>query len=329
VAAYAGAGLIAKTDELPATDAAIQKITDAALTKGVRESKARAGFALVTDAKSGKVLAIDFVDGRKHSAAERNKLLADYLRQPMFPWSTLKPIVAALAIDTGKTKITDEHDCGNGVYNTAGKMFTDHTPFAKLTTSETLVQSSNICAIKIGEKLGVDGITAGLQRFGLTAPTPEELKNPLFVPLTSFGIGSQFTTEQIAHAYGAIANGGLLPDGRRAISAATATQLRETLERVVTEGTGKKAAATDYTTAGKTGTGRWERILDDRDHDRTQEVAVFVGFAPAHDPKIVISVHVEKPKVGDTQGGRHAAPIFASIAEGALKAMGVKPDKAR
>ena len=151
------------------------------------------------------------------------------------------------------------------------------------------------------------------------------------------GQGLSVTPIQMATAYSAIANGGVLrpphviaeaggepvdePQGERIISRDTAAKLRKMLEGVLAPGgTASEVSVPGYTLAGKTGTA--QKVIDGV-YSETQFVASFVGFAPAEDPQLLVSVVVDEPK-GDYYGGTVAAPAFGEIAKFALPYLGIE-----
>ena len=144
---------------------------------------------------------------------------------------------------------------------------------------------------------------------------------------------------QMMEGYAAIANGGILrtprllesidgkpvdhAEGERVISTKTAAQLRTMLEGVLGEGgTASEVSVPGYVLAGKTGTA--QKVVDGTYSD-TQFIASFVGFAPAADPRLLVSVIVDDPKGGDYYGGSVAAPAFGEIASFALPYLGIAP----
>jgi cell division protein FtsI (penicillin-binding protein 3) len=143
----------------------------------------------------------------------------------------------------------------------------------------------------------------------------------------------------MATAYAAIANGGILraphfvlerddaavgePVGERTISRATARAVSEMLEGVLGPGgTAEETSVPGYTLAGKTGTA--QKVVDGT-YSESEYVASFVGYAPAQNPRVLVSVVVDNPK-GDYYGGTVAAPAFGEIAKFALPYLGVPPD---
>jgi cell division protein FtsI (penicillin-binding protein 3) len=163
----------------------------------------------------------------------------------------------------------------------------------------------------------------------------------------AFGQEIGVTVLQMARAYAAIANGGVLrplhlvdsigdsnqspdaanrrierPASRRLMSEDTARQLRRLLARVVEMGTGKAAAIPGYTAAGKTGTA--QKAVPGAGYSKDRTVASFIGFAPAERPRVVIAVVVDEPK-GKTYGAEVAAPVFSAIGEDVLRILREPP----
>lgn len=328
---------------LPAVHPALQAIAENALREGLEKAKAEDGLALVADPETGRIYAA------AHAERTTPLSLAEYLSQAAQPWSVMKPLVVAVALDMGKTRVDEVHDCENGLYLVGQKQYTDYKPFGKLTTAEAIIQSSNICSIKVAQKVEGPKLTDAIAELGFgpknaafeypgathgVIPTEEALEPEQLSPSFAFGYGLRATPLEVVGAYGALANGGKLlrlqeyrsaaePQVlRQVVTPETASAVRKILARVVTEGTGTSAASARYTTAGKTGTGRLKSVPFS-----IREVASFVGFAPAGAPKLVVYVALQAPHNGDTTGGRHAAPVFRRIVDESLAALGVPPDK--
>jgi cell division protein FtsI/penicillin-binding protein 2 len=153
------------------------------------------------------------------------------------------------------------------------------------------------------------------------------------------GQGLSVTPMQMAAAYSAIADGGILrppqlvmdkgevpvpkPAGQRVISAKTAAQLRKMLEGVLAPGgTASEVSVPGYTLAGKTGTAQ---VAVNGTYSDSKFVASFVGFAPAQDPKLLVAIVVNEPQ-GDYYGGTVAAPAFGEIAKFALPYLRIPPE---
>jgi len=221
------------------------------------------------------------------------------------------------------------------------------------TVAQILAQSSNVGAVRIGLELGAERFYDWIRRFGFGDPTgidfPGEERG--IVPTLSefsgstignlpIGQGLSVTPMQMAAAYSAIANGGILrpprlildegdtpapaPEGHRVISKQTAAQLTQMLEGVLAPGgTASEVSVPGYTLAGKTGTAE---VAVDGGYSNSQFVASFVGFAPAQDPELLVAVVVDEPQ-GSYYGGVVAAPAFGEIARFALPYLEIQPDQ--
>jgi cell division protein FtsI/penicillin-binding protein 2 len=154
-----------------------------------------------------------------------------------------------------------------------------------------------------------------------------------------FGQGEAVTPLQMANAYSAIADGGVLraprivkavggqaqplAPGHRIVSAGTAAQIRDMLRGVLADGgTASGAAIPGYDIAGKTGTAE---VAVDGKYSKTQFVASFIGMVPANNPKLVVAVVVDDPQ-GNIYGGSVAAPAFQKIVGWAVPYFGINPN---
>jgi cell division protein FtsI (penicillin-binding protein 3) len=231
-----------------------------------------------------------------------------------------------------------------------------------LTFADVIAESSNVGTIKVAQRLGKARFAKYLSAFGFGRKTGVDLPGEIAglvkdhrlwsgVSLGSISIGQEIgvTPIQMAAAYSAIANGGILmkpylvseirdpkdKEGRelvtvgpvavgRAVSEETSRTVRQILQKAVETGTGQKAKPAGYSAAGKTGTAQ---KIDQRTGHYSKEdyVSSFVGFAPAGTPKLVIVVMVDSP-VGVTWGGSVAAPVFKAVAEQSLTYLQVRPD---
>jgi cell division protein FtsI (penicillin-binding protein 3) len=222
-----------------------------------------------------------------------------------------------------------------------------------LTTAGILAQSSNVGAITIGLREGADRFDKWIHRFGFGKPTGADLpgeERGLVLPRAKYsgstmgnlpiGQGISVTPMQMATAYSAIANGGILrpphvvreidgkpapePVGHRVISPAVAAQLRTMLEGVFAPGgTASEVSIPGYQLAGKTGTAN---KIDPAtgEYSKSRYVASFMGFAPAADPKLLVAVMVDEPQ-GAIYGGTVAAPAFGRIMSFALQYLRIPP----
>lgn len=337
-------------------DPDIQKTTEGILKKYVTKFGAKGGFVLVADSQTGRVLA---VANQISNPGSRKKSWA--LSYEMEPASVMKGVVAASAIDRGLIQADEKLDCGNGKYNYGGRIYKDWKPFGPLTTTETIANSSNICGIKIGEKLGAKGLEESLKAFGFGPkgvasefpeampghyPNAGELSETDYVPLISTGYteipGFHVTPLEVLQAYGAIANEGKLMKPmdfsdsssgimmKQAISVATAQKMKSVLADAVKNGTGKNAQSSLYSTAGKTSTAYRPESPEHHTLGGERGIAGFVGFAPVQNPRLVVYVGVIDPTNSydrNPHGNEHAAPIFKEVIETVLQKMNVASDK--
>ncbi|MEW6056587.1 MAG: penicillin-binding transpeptidase domain-containing protein [Bdellovibrionota bacterium] len=331
-------------------DLEIQEIADRVLAKAIRKERAKSGFAIVADPNTGKILAVANIDTTKKRSGYWS------LSEAYEPASVMKTLVAAAAIEKGLTSSHEKHGCENSNYRYGDRVYHDwkKTGWDFLTTEEAIAFSSDICTIKIGEKIGADRIAEALEDFGFgpngTAkdfpaarsgqlPPPDDVGRPRIVPYASMGVGFNVTPIEMIQAYGAIANGGNLmvprtantPDSevrviRRVLSRENAEKMKEILRQVTLKGTAKKFAQSKlYTTAGKTATSHYPRLMPS---DSQADFGAFIGFAPVKAPRVEVYVGIRDPE-SDTgaHGANHAAPVFKELAEEVLKHLKVEPDK--
>lgn len=223
-----------------------------------------------------------------------------------------------------------------------------------LTVSQILAQSSNVGSVKIGLALGPEKFDAWVRRFGFGQQSGIDLSGEeqgLVLRHEQYsgssmgnlpiGQGIAVTPIQMAAAYSAIANGGILrsprvvkqlgdrpvrqPRGERIISTKTANSLRKMLEGVLgAGGTASEAAIPGYDLAGKTGTAQ-KIDPNTGEYSKSNYVASFIGFAPAKNPKLLVAVMVDEPR-GGYYGGEVAAPAFQEILNFALPYMRIPPN---
>jgi cell division protein FtsI (penicillin-binding protein 3) len=346
-------------------DAGIQDVTERELAAGVAAARAAGGAAVVLDPSTGEVLALANVPafdpnqpGRLGDQRWRDRVRNRAITDPYEPGSTFKAILAAAAIEERLVKPTDMFFCENGRYQIGRWRIHDSHRHGWLSFAEVIQYSSNIGATKVAERLGAERYYRYLRAFGFGARSGVELpgESPGIVrpvetwarvdlATLSFGQGVSVTPLQMAAAFAAIANGGLLvrpflvrrvltPDGdvvlanepavvRRVVSARTAGTVTALLRRVVEEkgGTGEKARLDDFPVAGKTGTAQKVNL-----HTGTyssKRIGSFVGFVPADRPRVVILVLIDEPGAS-SYGGVVAAPVFRAIAGTVLKRLGVE-----
>jgi cell division protein FtsI (penicillin-binding protein 3) len=268
------------------------------------------------------------------------------------PGSTFKAITVAGAMQDGLVNPSTPFDVPP-VLQVADRQIHDAEAhgYETLSVANILKVSSNIGADLIGMKLGASRFNYWLHRFGFGSPTGVDLPGEdggIILPLSQysgstmgnlpFGQGESVTPIQIASAYSAIANGGILraphivgaiggrptrlPAGHRIISAATAAELRNMLIGVYGEGgTASGAGIPGYEMAGKTGTAS---IAINGHYSSSEYIASFVGMVPANHPQLLGLVVVDRPQ-GAIYGGSVAAPAFQKIVGWAVPYLGLSP----
>lgn len=330
-------------------DAAYQSIVEGELKAAVQRFRAKGGMAIVMNPKTGEILAMAneprFDPNHfTHFKPElrRNRTVTDIFE----PGSTFKIVTAAAALEMGVKKPNDLIFAENGKFRVAGRIFRDCEENGWLTFKQAIERSSNIAILKTAQELDRKTFYQYARAFGFGSRTgvkfPGELQGILrglahwsriSLATMSIGYGVSVTALQVATAYAAIANMGLLmepklikavtePEGRvvrrmrptvirRVISGETARVLTEFLCGVVERGTGVKAQIRGVKVAGKTGTAMKLRP-NGGGYDPTRFVSSFVGFLPADDPQLLGLVVIDEPQ-GIYWGGEVAAPTFRRI----------------
>jgi len=347
-------------------DTAIQLAAERELAKAVKSSGAIGGWALVLDANTGAVLALagnpvfDANKPGRDPMVWRDRAVQDQLE----PGSTIKSFVVARAIEERVLRPEELLYCEQGLWTRGARKIHDTHPVGWATPATVLRESSNICAAKIGEKLGKEKLIAGLRAFGFGEKTgvglPGEARGALGDPrrmpqiavdTTAFGQGMSATAIQTVAAMAAIANGGVLlrpylvskavaADGtvllsherqevRRVLREDTARKITGMLEEVVQKGTGTRAALQGHRAAGKTGTA--QKVDPIRGGYGDKRLASFLGFAPAEAPRVAILVVIDEPEGKGTEvtGGAVAAPVWGAIAHEALRQLDVMPEQSK
>jgi cell division protein FtsI/penicillin-binding protein 2 len=226
----------------------------------------------------------------------------------------------------------------------------------QMTVRGIVERSSNIGTITIAQRVGEGRLAYWIDRFGFGRATgidfpgesagfalPPDQWSGSTIGTVPIGHGIAVTPIQMARAYAAIANGGVLVQphlveridgapverrrGKRVVSKAVSAQMLSMLRGVVLEGTGTEAAIPGYTVAGKTGTAAKIDPATGR-YSHSRYVASFVGLVPATKPRLVIMVMVDEP-AGSIYGGVVAAPAFREIARFNLQHLEVPPDAPR
>jgi cell division protein FtsI (penicillin-binding protein 3) len=339
-------------------DANIQQHTEEVLSAVGSVFSPKDATAIVMDPGSGAILAManwPQVNANDPGASPAGAMENRSVGFSYEPGSTFKAITVSGALQQ-RLVTPDTPFYVPDKIQVADRTIHDDTEHADetLTTSQILAQSSNVGAIKIGMLEGAHGFNSWVHRFGFGAPAGVGLPGDeagAVLPLAHYsgssmgnlpiGQGELVTPIQMASAYAAIANGGILrrphivssvagraqpePAGHRVISAGTAASLRQMLEGVLAPGgTASEVSIPGYQLAGKTGTASKVDPATGQ-YSQTAYVASFIGFAPASDPKLLCAVIVDEPQSGSIFGGTVAAPAFGQIMSFALSYLGIPP----
>jgi cell division protein FtsI/penicillin-binding protein 2 len=338
-------------------DAAIQSKAENVLAEVGRAYQPKGATALVMDPRSGELLAL-----ANWPRVNANRLgdAPAYARQNRAvgasyePGSTFKAFTVAGALEQRLVTPRTEFSLAPSIQVADRVINESHDRGAvTLSTAEILAQSSNVGAITIGLRLGKERFASWVKRFGFGRATGIDLPGEAtgIVPKPAqysgssmgnlpIGQGLAVTPLQMAAAYSAIANGGILrpphvvrtvdgdpaprPRGHRVLSARTATSIRHMLEGVLAPGgTASEVSIPGYKLAGKTGTAN-KPDPKTGGYSDTKYVASFVGFAPASRPRLLVAVMVDEPQ-GEIYGGTVAAPAFQKITAFALPYLGIPP----
>jgi cell division protein FtsI (penicillin-binding protein 3) len=332
-------------------DLSIQYLTYRALKAAVQENRASSGSVIVLDVATGEVLAIANQPGfnpndREQYAASRyrNRAVTDIFE----PGSSFKTMVMAAALESGHYDPNTQID--TTPLTVGVKLIEDKHPLGVVDMTTVLAKSSNVGMTKIALSLEREQLWSVLYQLGFgqltTSGFPGESAgvlvryshwSPVAVATLSYGYGVSVTPLQLAQAYATIAAGGVRrpvsfiredkpPHEERVLSDRSVHELTSMLEAVVSaEGTGARAEVPGYRVAGKTGTARKSEAGGYSDH---HYVAVFAGFAPVSDPRVVVVVVIDDPTGGAYYGGDVAAPVFSTVMAGALRMLAVAPDAA-
>ena len=343
-------------------DASIQAKTELVVQNIGEASQPLGATAIVMDPQTSEILAManwPSVDPYNLDEAEPEDLTNMATSFTYEPGSTFKAFTVGASLEEGLITPKTPFNLPP-VLQVADRTIEESHPrgYATMTVADILAQSSNVGAVTIGmelnQKRGDDTFDGWIRKFGFGTPSgidfPGEEQGIVLEPKEysgssmgnlPLGQGLSVTPIQMANAYAAIANGGILrtpklvlsengepvasDEGVRVMSEQNAQRLREMLEGVLEAGgTASAVEVPGYVLAGKTGTA--QKVVDGL-YSETDYVGSFVGFAPAEDPRLLVTVVVDSPSVGSYYGGDVAAPAFGEIANFALPYLDVPPDR--
>jgi len=322
-------------------DCRYQEIAQAELQRAVEMSGSSWGAVVVIDPANGDILTMaSYPVFNEDGSLARNHCV----QSSHEPGSVFKAITLAAGLDAGFVTLSDSFDCTSSFIEVHGYRINDSHPMGRvLNLAEVIIQSSNVGTVQLAEEIPDSVLYNYCTSFGFGSKTmvdfPSE-QSGMLTALNSWSglskanlaIGQEVsvTPLQLAMAYGAIANGGLLfrprivaatceagllrpladSPARRVISEETASEIRAVLAEVVTSGTGTSAQVPGVTVAGKTGTA--ERLV------QQGYLSAFAGMVPADNPRLVAVVVFDLPDYQYRWGSALAAPVFQSVVSGIL-----------
>ena len=324
------------------------------LKNAVAGHGARSGSLVILDVGTGELLALVNQPSynpneplRAGLAGMRNRAVTDVYE----PGSTVKPFTVIAALESGRYRPDTVIDTSPGYLNIRGKLIEDPLNRGRITLTRALHKSSQVGFAKVALDLppkavhdvlrragGADFVSSGLPGETMGELDETGLEHPVVRATLAFGYRLTLSPLQLARIYLTLASGGVRmpisifkldgpPDGERVFDARMARTVLGLMEGVTSPvGTAPGARVPGYRVAGKTGT---TRIVDAGGYSDKRHVALFVGVAPLTDPRILMVVVVNDasgPRIG---GGAVAAPVFARVAERALRLMGIPPDGAQ
>ena len=331
-------------------DQRLQYVAYRELKAAVQARNALAGTAVILDARNGDVLAM--VNQPSYNPNNRSSLRGDASRNravtDLFePGSTIKPFTVAAALDSGAISPDIRIETSPGQIRVGRHTIRDVRNYGNVDLTTMMVKSSNVAMVKISNQMEPSALWTIYHRAGFGRLTgsgfPGEATGVLrdFIlwrqaerATLSFGYGLSVTALQLAQSYLAIAGDGLVYTPRliqsndpryaeQVMQPATARALRLMLEGATREGTGTRARVEGYRVAGKTGTVRKSAAGG---YAQDRYLALFAGFAPVSDPRLVMVIMIDEPRTGEFYGGQVAAPVFSRVMHDALRLLNIVPD---
>lgn len=337
----------------------VEKILRSSLEKYAADS----GSVVVMEAKTGRILAMANAPGfdpNQYATTEDISLFSNAATsQPYEPGSVFKPLTVAMGLDCGKISPNTTY-IDTGIVKEAGFDIqnSDLKANGLQTMTQVLEKSLNTGVIYIEKLVGNKVFGEYVKKFGFGEKTGielpnesvgniknlESLKTTINFFTASFGQGIMVTPLQLAVAYGALANEGMMmkptiiesirhSDGsvekiepqeiRQVVSTDAAKQVGEMLRSVVVNGHGKRADVPGYLVGGKTGTAQVAKV-GSKGYEEGTNIGSFAGYAPINDPQFVVVVDLYDPKNVEWAESS-AAPTFGEVMKFLLEYYRVKP----
>ena len=344
-------------------DKNIQYIAEKELEQAIHDTQAIAGTVIVENPHTGEILALanrPTFNPNLRKQITPGALTNRAVSYVYEPGSTFKLVTISAALEEKVTNPDEIFDCqmGSIVYN--GMRIRDSKPHGLLPVWGVLAESSDVGSIKIALRLGEDRFYKYIRAYGFGQQTGIELPgetrgltkpvsrwSKVSIAAISMGQEIGISPLQLAGLVSTFANDGIWvaprivagrvepqnapqtvvfhpANSRRVISPYTAAEMRSMMQKVVLEGTGRKAIMEGYSSAGKTGTAQKVDPATGL-YSKTKYIGSFAGFAPVNNPQIVVAVILDSA-VGLHQGGQVSAPVFRRVSQQVLEYLHVAHD---
>ena len=344
-------------DELKLTiDKRLQYVAYREIKKQAELVNAKSGSVVILDTTNGDILALasypSFDPNDKNSYTtekERNRAIMDSIE----PASTIKPFLIAAALHSGKLDLKDMFDTNPGYKKFGRKKYKDTKNNGIVNYEGVLIKSSNIGSILISQEFDKEIYHDLLEYVGfgekININFPSEsggkLDHHSYWHATdeishSIGYALKVSPLQLAKAYSIIANEGIVINPRiikkqsirkdkKQKYEKSFSKVKYVLEKVVEEGSGKRASVKGYSVGGKTGTAEKYMGGKQKKYNKKEHTSLFAGIIPIIEPKLVIVVVIDEPKTKPNEffGGHISAPVFRKVAADSLRILNISPDK--
>ena len=331
-------------------DQRIQALAYKELKWAVSYYKATSASAVVTDVKTGEILAM--VNSPSYNPNNRQGVSAHRIRNRAAtdayePGSSVKPLAVLSALEFGSATPNTKINTAPGIMHLGGRVVRDAKNYGEINLTDIVRHSSNMGTSKLALSVPKEYLIDTFYNMGLMSDSGANLlgeTNGIFnerprwsdfdIATLSFGYGISVTALQLARMYSILGDGGVkrplsivktgqAVESERVISSKSARDILHMMESVVQEGgTARKAAVPGYRVAGKTGTSR-KAIANGYGEEY---VNIFAGVAPVSDPQLAVVILINEPKGDLYYSGDTAAPVFSKVMAGSLQMLNVPPD---
>ena len=337
-------------------DSILQDTMDAELKRAFEKYSAASTMGILMEVETGRILAMSSYPKASNNAEVKNRPITDMFE----PGSIFKPVTVAMGLDTGViTPNSTLYSAGHiKVYDRIIKDSSE-APKGTKTIEDLVAYSGNVGMVVIGSRIDAKvfhnyldrvgmGKKTGIDTFAEMSPKLLSLKDLTAVRKSnvSFGQGIAMTQIQMITSINAVVNNGKLMKPylvdrleddrgnivkqnspvvvRKVFEDDTSRRVRQYMEAVVTKGTGKGAQIKGYRIGGKTGTAQKSGL---KGYDNRKYFSSFIAFFPVDNPKYIILISINEPKVGGKHHGSEVAlPSVRNVLEKLIKYMGISPE---